>query len=316
MPVNWPTAQTLHDVSDGFMTRDGILVIDKPEGMSSARVVATVKHILKADKVGHAGTLDPFATGVLVCCINRATRLNQFFLHDTKSYLAELHLGVETDTQDSTGTILSVQPLPVDLETRLDKILPEFTGEIHQIPPSFSALKHQGVPLYQLARKGIHIQKPPRTLQISRIQIMDIRLPRIWLEIDCSAGTYIRTLASDMGKKLGCCAHLHSLRRLSSSGFSLEQAITLDALRTAASTGHVPSLMISMNDSLSGLKQVIADNTLTDKLRYGNMLTGADLPDRDNQSQFMKIVDSNLNLLAVLRYSLTRDRLEYACNLT
>ncbi|MGD9971886.1 MAG: tRNA pseudouridine(55) synthase TruB [Desulfatirhabdiaceae bacterium] len=298
------------------MTKDGVLIIDKPEGMSSARVVACIKHMLKADKAGHSGTLDPFATGVLVCCINRATRLNQFFLHDTKSYLAELHLGVETDTQDSTGAILSVQSLPVDLETKLERILSEFTGEIHQIPPSFSALKHQGVPLYQLARKGIHIQKPPRTLQISRIQIMDVRLPRIRLEIDCSAGTYIRTLASDMGKKLGCCAHLHSLRRLSSSGFSLEQAISIDTLRTVASTGQVSSVMISMNDALSGMKPVIADNTLTDKLRYGNILTGADLPDSGNRSQLMKIVDSNLNLLAVLRYDPIRDRFEYACNLT
>jgi tRNA pseudouridine55 synthase len=119
-----------------------------------------------------------------------------------------------------------------------------------------------------------------------------------------------------MGKKLGCCAHLHSLRRLSSSGFSLEQAISIDTLRTVASTGQVSSVMISMNDALSGMKPVIADNTLTDKLRYGNILTGTDLPDSGNRSQLMKIVDSNLNLLAVLRYDPIRDRFEYACNLT
>jgi tRNA pseudouridine55 synthase len=297
------------------MTQDGIVIIDKPEGISSARVVAFVKQVLKADKVGHAGTLDPFATGVLVCCINRATRLNRFFLHDTKSYSAELHLGVETDTQDSTGAILSVQPVPVGLETKLKAVLDEFTGDIEQTPPSFSALKHQGVPLYKLARKGIHIQKPPRKITISRLQIMDICPPRVRLEIDCSAGTYIRTLASDIGKKLACGAHLHSLRRLFCSGFSLEQAISMDDFRILASVEDAGSVMISMNDALIGMKMVIADNTLTDKLRYGNILIRADVPEFDDRLQLMKIVDNDLNLMAVLRYDPVYERIEYACNL-
>ncbi|MFZ3044932.1 MAG: tRNA pseudouridine(55) synthase TruB [Desulfatirhabdiaceae bacterium] len=297
------------------MTQDGIVIIDKPAGISSARVVAFVKQVLKADKVGHAGTLDPFATGVLVCCINRATRLNRFFLHDSKSYSAELHLGVETDTQDSTGTILSVQPIPVGLETKLKAVLDEFTGDLEQTPPSFSALKHQGVPLYKLARKGIHIQKPPRKITISRLQIMDICPPRVRLEIDCSAGTYIRTLASDIGKKLACGAHLHSLRRLFCSGFSLEQAISMDDFRKSASVEDAESVMISMNDALIGMKMVIADNTLTDKLRYGNILIRTDVPEFDDSVQLMKIVDNDLNLMAVLRYDPVYERIEYACNL-
>jgi tRNA pseudouridine55 synthase len=298
------------------MAIDGVLIIDKPEGLSSAKVVAIVKRELQAQKVGHAGTLDPFASGVLVCCVNRATRLNRFFLHDRKSYAAELFLGVETDTQDATGTVQAIHPVPDDIEARLASCLPEFVGKGEQVPPAFSALKHQGVPLYRLARKGIHIRKPARQIEITRIQILDIRPPTVRIEVDCTAGTYIRTLASDIGRRLSCGAHLSALRRLTCSGFSISQAVGLEEFRNLAQAGAIESVWISMNDALGEMRAVVADKALTDKLRYGNILHPFELPLFVQTEQFVKLVDNNQNLLAVIRFNPMTERIEYHGNMT
>jgi tRNA pseudouridine55 synthase len=246
---------------------NGILVVNKPVDISSARVVSIVKKALNAKKVGHAGTLDPFAEGVLICCVNQATRLADFLLHGSKKYIAELKLGEETDTQDSTGTVIStVEPENYSSET-LKRVFNAFEGTIEQLPPVYSALKHKGVPLYKLARSGKPFQKPPRQVEIYSIAILDIALPLIRFEVSCSAGTYIRTLGADIGKMLGCGGHLNALKRTASSGFTLEQAVSLSALEKLTPAAPLPAKFINMVDALPEMSACRADTKLVNKNR-------------------------------------------------
>jgi len=214
------------------MNTDEILLIDKPAGISSAKLVAIVKRRLNAKKVGHAGTLDPFATGLMICCINKGTKLAGTFLHGNKTYQATLRLGIETDTQDLTGQVISECECPEISEERIISAFKSFEGETEQVPPVYSALKHNGVPLYKLARQGTPVEKPARTIHIYQLQIDEISLPEIRFTVSCSGGTYIRTLASDIGKILGCGAHLIALRRIECGGFFIDQAVTLEQLET------------------------------------------------------------------------------------
>lgn len=199
--------------------KNGILAIHKPEGLSSARVVARVKKALGAKKAGHTGTLDPFATGLLLCAINKGTRISGYFLGGRKKYEARVCLGVETDTYDLTGqTVFSAEEKVSKIKTEdIEVAVASFAGIQDQVPPAFSALKHQGQPLYKLARQGKKILKPPRRIEIFNIRIKNIESPHIDLEIFCSAGTYIRSIAFDLGRKLGCGAHLSKLCRTQSS---------------------------------------------------------------------------------------------------
>jgi tRNA pseudouridine55 synthase len=176
----------------------GIIVVDKPADITSARVVARIKKFFGAPKAGHTGTLDPFATGVMVCCINNATRLSRFFLHGNKKYEALLHLGIETETQDSTGTIIATCDEVHFSDKTIQTVFKQFEGTLYQHPPIFSALKHKGIRLYKLAREGKPVQKPPRRISISYIKILEIDQPLIRFEVSCSAGTYIRTLCADI----------------------------------------------------------------------------------------------------------------------
>ncbi|MGD8740958.1 MAG: tRNA pseudouridine(55) synthase TruB, partial [Desulfobacterales bacterium] len=216
---------------------NGIIVVDKPQNISSARVVAEVKRLLDARKVGHAGTLDPFAAGVLVCCINDATRLARFLLAGNKTYDATLKLGIETDTQDMTGTVTAVKPVKDWPEDAIKSAVKKFEGQIEQQPPVFSALKHKGTPLYRLARMGTPVQKPARKVHISKINILEVKLPLVHFEVACSAGTYIRTLCADIGQQLGCGGHLLALTRTESSGFKIQQALSLARLEKRVAAG-------------------------------------------------------------------------------
>lgn len=296
----------------------GIIVVDKPPNISSAKAVAEVKRLLGARKVGHAGTLDPFAEGVLICCINRATRLARFLLAGNKTYQATLKLGIETDTQDKTGTVMAVHPVPDWPEDLITSTLRKFEGRIEQQPPVFSALKHKGIPLYRLARKGKPIQKPARQVHISKIKILDIQLPLIRFEIACSAGTYIRTLCADIGKQLKCGGHLLTLRRTASSGFKIRQALTLPQLAERVKAGEGSRLLIPMTDALADMPACIADEELTAKIRHGKHLKKSDLiidrsAKKPDESENIKIIDRNNILLAVLNYEKDTDRISYAC---
>ena len=208
----------------------GLLLIDKPAGMTSHDVVRQVRRICRTKKVGHAGTLDPMATGVLPVAIGDGTKTLQFLLAEDKSYRATLQLGVTTDTLDAEGQILQQRPIPIDALDRIETICSHFRGEIEQIPPMYSALKKDGVPLYKLARAGQTVERQPRQVRIDRLKIISIEIPELTIEVDCSKGTYIRTLADDIGEELTCGAHLTALRRLRCGRFTIEDCMSLETL--------------------------------------------------------------------------------------
>lgn len=314
---------------------NGFLVMDKPAKMTSAQVVARVKRLSGAQKVGHSGTLDPFATGVLICCLNQATRLAGFLLKDSKRYRAVLHLGVETDTQDGTGEIVSREIVSKEIvskeivsSVRVNDLTPEkihaafsaFKGTFMQQPPAYSALKHQGVPLYKLARLGRPVQKPPREVTISRLVIEKIALPEVTFEATCSSGTYIRTLGVDIGRRLGCGGHLTALRRLSSGPFGVDAALGLDRLETAATEGRVAELVIKPARALGHWPHVVADGRLLGKIRHGQRLSLADVgamqPANRRPAGPILVLGPEDRLVAVVEYQAETARLNYHCVFT
>jgi len=293
----------------------GFVVIDKPENMSSARVVSHVKRMLGVKKVGHAGTLDPFATGVMICCINRATRLARFFLGGDKKYEALLHLGIETDTQDATGNRISERQVPDCSEAEIQDVFGSFTGPLDQIPPVYSALKHKGVPLYKHARRGKPIQKPARQIEVLALNITEIRLPYIQFEVICSAGTYIRTLGADIGNTLGCGGHLKTLRRTQSSGFSITDAMTLEVFEKRAAGETFSRYSVGLTEALGYLPEWTAGKNLKDKIVNGVPLTQRDvaLEELPVKDKFIKIIDANRELLAVIEQNKTGSEYHYCC---
>jgi tRNA pseudouridine55 synthase len=213
---------------------NGFLVIDKPQGVTSFDVVRTVRRALKVLRVGHCGTLDPMATGVLPVAIGEATRLVEFVMDGAKIYRGTLKLGETTDTQDAEGTILNRGTIDGIDRSRIEAVIATLLGPIQQLPPMYSALKRDGVPLYELARKGIEVERTLRSIEIYRFEICSLDLPFLTFEVTCSKGTYVRTLAHDLGARLGCGAHLTALRRLQSGAFSEAEAIPLDRLQGEA----------------------------------------------------------------------------------
>jgi tRNA pseudouridine55 synthase len=206
---------------------DGALLVDKPVGLSSNAALQKAKKALRAAKAGHAGTLDPLASGLLIVLFGEATKFAGPLLDADKEYIATLKLGERTSTGDAEGAILQTRPVGVE---RLAQVLEKFTGEIEQVPPMHSALKHKGTPLYRLARRGEEVERAPRKVRISRLEVLECTPPRLVLRVACSKGTYIRTLAQDIGEALGCGAHLAALRRTGSGRFRVEDARGLDAL--------------------------------------------------------------------------------------
>ena len=299
---------------------NGIIVIDKPAGMTSAKVVAKVKKILEAAKVGHTGTLDPFATGVLICCVNQATRLARFFLEGAKRYEGLLRLGISTDTQDATGQVTARTPVPPVGNDRLAEVFSRFEGRQWQQPPVYAALKHQGQPLYKLARQGVPVQKPPRQVTISALRIVDIALPDIRFEVACSAGTYIRTLCSDIGRVLGCGAHLVELRRTASCGFGLAEAVPLDDLQEVCSASHPATRLVPMAKALRHMPTWVAGESVLNQIRHGRPLHPDQFPDdaihrpaEDDGCPYLKVVDRMQRLCAVLERCAEGPGYNYCC---
>jgi tRNA pseudouridine55 synthase len=210
---------------------DGILIIDKPSGMTSHDVVDFVRRRFGIKKVGHAGTLDPMATGVLVLLLGKATKVSARFMNEDKEYEATLTLGATTDTGDSEGKIISsTEKFSFNL-AEVEEVFKVFQGEIDQVPPMVSAIRHQGKRLYQLARKGINVERKPRRVKIYRLEITRFNLPNISFCLKCSKGTYVRALCQEIGERLGCGGHQSSLRRLCSGRFRIQEAVTFDELR-------------------------------------------------------------------------------------
>jgi tRNA pseudouridine55 synthase len=220
---------------DAASFREGVYPVCKPEGITSFKMVQQMRRILGIKKIGHTGTLDPFASGVLVICVGRsATRLIPQLMEGDKEYVATLRLGVTTETQDPEGRIVAERPVPELNEMDIRQCLNRFKGEQMQTPPSYSALKHKGKPLYYYARRGIKIEKPPRLINIKELECLDLAGETINLKIVCSKGTYIRTLAADIGEFLGCGAHLKKLQRTRNGYFTLDQ--TLDGKKLLVET--------------------------------------------------------------------------------
>ncbi len=213
---------------------DGIILIDKPAGYTSHDIVAIVKRAYRLKKVGHTGTLDPLATGVLPLCINAATRLAGLIINEDKAYEVTLRWGVETDTFDADGQVVATYPIPTDVTDQLHATLSEFSGAILQTPPPYSAVKVDGKPLYWWTRNGTPKVVPPREITVHDIRVLEASADSASLSIACSKGTFIRTIVHDLGKRIGCGAHVTALRRTRSGMFDIKNAVSLDDIKKAA----------------------------------------------------------------------------------
>ena len=250
---------------------NGILLIDKQPDWTSNDVVAKLKGILHQRRIGHSGTLDPMATGLLVVFVGRATRAVEFAEGHDKRYIAGLRLGITTDTQDITGTVLEEKNVTVTRE-ELEKALACFRGEIQQIPPMYSAIKHNGQRLCDIARKGGEVERKPRSITIHDLRVIDGQEGDWLLDIRCSKGTYVRTLGHDLGQALGCGGCMSSLRRVEAGQFSVDQAVTLSQVQQMADAGRVEELLLPVD----GLFQVYPRCTVSalqeKKIRCGNQV--------------------------------------------
>jgi tRNA pseudouridine55 synthase len=282
------------------MTQSGLLLIDKPEGPSSAHIVSRVKKILGAHKVGHLGTLDPFASGLLLLGINEGTKIADIFLGAVKSYHAVMVLGVETDSGDATGQVLSMQPAPVISDSELTGLEKKFTGDLQQVPPMFSALKKDGVRLYRLARQGKEVPRESRPVKIEKLCLRRLDDAELEFDVTCSRGTYVRTLAADMGKHLGCGAHLKSLRRTACGHLTVEQAMTMDEIEGLDARGEVP--LISLHAALSHLRAVTWPIEFLSRLRLGQQQILVRIGKPSTGEELVSIQDSRGEVVALARW--------------
>lgn len=231
---------------------DGVLLLDKPEGLSSNHALQRARRAMDARKAGHTGTLDPFATGLLVCCFGKATKISGLLLDADKAYEATIQLGSETDSGDLTGTVVATaDSFSGVTPEQVDAVLPQFRGPIQQIPPMFSALKRDGKPLYEYARQGIELERPPREVVIHQLELISFTPTELRVFVHCSKGTYIRTVAQDIGRALGCYAHLTALRRTQVGPFSIETSIELEALQNQS---EPETTLIALADLPDGLQ--------------------------------------------------------------
>lgn len=252
------------------MGLNGILLIDKPQDWTSSDVVAKLRGILHERRIGHSGTLDPLATGLLVVFVGRATRAVEFAEADSKEYIAGLRLGISTDTQDITGNVLSECECNIS-KAELEGVLPCFMGDIEQIPPMYSAIKVGGKKLYEIARKGESIERKARKINISKLDILSDDGDFV-LDVACSKGTYIRTLCNDIGEKLGCGGCMSSLRRVKAGAFSIENAHTLTEIQSAADNGTVDEFILPVDTLFLDYPEISVSEALEKKLRCGNIV--------------------------------------------
>ena len=248
---------------------DAILLIDKSEGETSFATVGKVRRLLKVKKAGHAGTLDPFATGLLVVLLGQGTKLSPYLMQTEKNYLATVRLGVSTDTQDPTGRIVETRPVTgIDAQIIRATAL-DFVGKIEQVPPMYSAIKIKGRRAYELARRGINVALEKREISIFSLKIVSIDLPDVTMDVTCSSGTYIRTLAADLGARLGTGAHLKALRRVWSGPFSVKDAVNLKAIGSNSAEEILRDKIVPLREALPHLEEVQVDDPTAKKIRNG-----------------------------------------------
>ena len=281
--------------------RSGILLIDKPEGPSSAQIVHKAKVSLGARKVGHLGTLDPFASGLLPLGIEEGTKIADVFLSASKSYRGVMVLGVSTDSQDATGKVVETRPVPALDGERLARLAQQFTGHLEQVPPMFSALKKDGVRLYRLARQGQEIPRAARLVRVESLTLRQLGAAEIELDVTCSSGTYVRTLAADMGAALCCGAHLKSLRRLSCGPWTIDKAVTLETLERPRDIPDEAFLPLAA--ALGHISSVTWDHRWIARLRMGQQEVLAQLSRPLAGENLLRILDKRGDLVALAAWS-------------
>lgn len=251
---------------------NGVLNIYKEKGFTSHDVVAKMRGILQQKKIGHTGTLDPDAVGVLPVCLGNATRLADMLTDRDKEYEAVMRLGVKTDTQDLSGTVLEEKPVAVS-EAEVETAIQSFAGSYEQVPPMYSALKVNGKRLYELAREGREVERRPRSVSLYRIEILSMQMPEVSIRVSCSKGTYIRTLCHDIGEKLGCGAAMSSLKRTKSGSFTLDTAITLSELERLRDEKNVEKVLIPVDAMFDELAQVHVPDIYIKAVQNGNLFS-------------------------------------------
>lgn len=276
---------------------DGIINVLKPPGMTSFDVVGFLRGVLKTSKIGHTGTLDPAAVGVLPVCVGKATKIIEHMTDKDKVYRAEMTLGVETDTQDSLGNIIEKRPVNVT-EDEIVKVFDSFIGKQQQIPPMYSAVKINGKKLYELARKGITVERKPRDIEIYFIKIIDIFSDnRILFDVGCSKGTYIRTLCSDIGQRLGTGAHMSFLVRLSAGGFNIKDALTVEDIDEYANKGILDRYITPIDKAFEGYKFGVLEKH--QEKRFLNGCTVEISKDNFVDGELIKVYNSNKAFIAL-----------------
>ncbi len=248
----------------------GIFLLDKPPGYSSSQAVQKVRWLFTARKAGHTGSLDPFATGMLPICLGEASKTARFMLETSKRYVATARLGQATATGDTEGDVVANMPVPALTPKAIDAAFESFRGPIEQVPPMYSALKHQGQPLYKLARAGKEVERKPRSLIIHELALIAWDSPLLLFRVHCSKGTYVRTLAEDIAEKLGTCAHLQALRRLDVEPFREADMISLDQLERAAEAGNQDSLLLPLDTGLESWPMVQLSGEEQVSFTHGN----------------------------------------------
>jgi tRNA pseudouridine55 synthase len=285
-------------------TGDGVLIVDKPADLTSHDVVQQVKRKLGAAKVGHSGTLDPFATGVLILLINGATKLAPFLADHEKTYVFTVSFGVETDTQDSTGKVVARQSCEPLEEGEIRVACGAFIGEIEQTVPRYSAVRVKGQRLYQLARRGVEVTPPNRKVEIKDLSFCELRWPEATFEVTCSKGTYVRSLGVDLARSLNCNGHVSQLRRLASGGFNLRQAVTLEQLEELMARGELHQLLITSVQALACYPELRVSHLDAKRIRQGSTPDSIQFLDPGPSPGWpagpYKILDPDNNLVAMV----------------
>ncbi|PKM83585.1 MAG: tRNA pseudouridine(55) synthase TruB, partial [Firmicutes bacterium HGW-Firmicutes-13] len=278
---------------------NGFINILKPTGMTSHQCVAYFRKLLHFKKIGHAGTLDPGASGVLPICLGKGTKAAAYLLEARKVYRAELYLGASTDSQDAYGKILETASLTSITSALIEEVMEDFIGNIKQIPPMHSAVKHKGRPLYKLARKGEVVTRKPREVTVYTLDIIDINIPRVLFEVECSKGTYIRTLAADIGNKLGVGAYLSFLLRTQSGPFKIEESFTILEIEQYLKAGSIQDCIIPLDIVFTHLPSVIIKDQARNTLINGAAQSLNNLQNYDISDKMVRVYSSSGDFLAL-----------------
>ncbi len=287
---------------------DGILVIDKPGGWTSHDVVAKVRRLTGIRRIGHTGTLDPMATGVLVLCLGQATRIVEYMISHDKRYHAAIGLGIETDTYDALGQVTAQHAVDVS-EAALRRTLEAFVGDVEQVPPMFSAIKRGGKKLVDLARRGVEVERKPRRVTIRSIDLIDFQSPDVTIDVHCSAGTYVRSLARDVGRALGCGAHLSALTRTAVGDLTLDQAMTLEALEAAVEDGTWPALLRPLDVALSQYPSVTISAQEAARARHGAAVSPPQDVPANVEADLIRVYDPTGRIVGLMRLDPAHDEL-------